>query len=94
VLYEPRRRLCAGFGAPRLVADRQKEWTMPVLYVASPDLQLRGRPTVAPEQMNDQQIKNDMVMLALADQLEANGMPPQQAAAMRNLPLDHLYPQG
>jgi hypothetical protein len=95
VLFEPRRRLCAGFGAPGLVADRQKEWTMPVLYVASPDLHLRGRPTVAPEQMDDQQIKNEMATIALADQLEANGnLPPQSAAAMRNPPLDRLYPQG
>jgi hypothetical protein len=95
VLFEPRRRLCAGFGAPGLVAGRQKEWTMPVLYVASPGLQLRGRPTVAPEQMDDQQIKNHMTTIAVADQLEAHGnLPPQQAAEMRNPSLDRLYPQG
>ena len=95
VLFEPRRRLCAGFGAPGLVADRQKEWTMPVLYVASPDLQLRGRPTVAPDEMDDQQLKNDMTTIASADQLEANGnLPPQSAAEMRNPALDRLYPRG
>ena len=66
---------------------------MPVLYVASPELQLRGRPTVAPGQMDDQQIKNDVTTIAMADQLEANGnLPPQSAAAMRNPPLDRLYP--
>jgi hypothetical protein len=95
VLFEARRRLCAGFGAPGLVADRQKEWTMPVLYVASPDLQLRGRPTVAPEQMDDQQIKNDVTTIVVADQLESSGnLLPPLAAAMRNPPLDRLYPQG
>jgi CHAT domain len=95
VLFEPRRRLCAGFGAPGLVADRQKEWTMPVLYVASPDLQLRGRPTAPPGQMDDQQIRNDVTTIAVADQLEASGnLPPQQAAAMRDASLDRLYPQG
>lgn len=95
VLFEPRRQLCAGFGPPSLVADRQKEWTMPVLDVASPDLQLRGMPTAAPEQMDDQQIKNEVATIAMADQLEANGtLPLQQAAAMRNWSLDRLYPQG
>src|SRR5262249_11662500 len=94
VLFEPRRQLCAGFGAPGQVAGRQKEWTMPVLYVASPDLQLRGRPTVAPEQMDDPQIKNHMTTIAAADRLEANGMPAQLAAALRDPSLDLLYPQG
>ena len=65
VLFEPRRRLCAGFGASGLVADLQKEWTMPVLYVASPDLQLRGRPTAAPGYMDDQQIKNEVATIGL-----------------------------
>ena len=95
VLFEPRRRLCSGFGAPGLVAGRQKEWTMPVLYVASPDLQLRGRPTVAREHMDDQQIKDDVTTIAMADHLEATGnLPPQSAAAMRNPSLDRLYPRG
>ena len=95
VLFEPRRRLCARFGASGLVADRQKEWTMPVLYVASPDLELRGRPTVAPELMDDQKIRNEVATIAMADHLEASGnLPPQPAAAMRNPSLDRLYPQG
>jgi hypothetical protein len=95
VLGEPRRRLCAGFGAPGVVADRQKEWTMPVLYVASPDLQLRGRPTVAPGQMDDQKVKNEVATIAMADHLAASGnLPPQAAAAMRDPAIDRLYPQG
>ncbi len=93
VLFEPRRRLCAGFGAPTVVADRQKEWTMPVLYVASPDLELRGRPTAAPDQLNDQEVKNDVATIAMADHLEASGnLPPHAAAALRTPALERLYP--
>jgi hypothetical protein len=95
VLFEPRRSLCTNFGAPGVVAGYQKEWTMPVLYVASPDLLLRGRPTAASAQLDDQQVRNDIATIATADALEANGnLPPQQAAALRDPALDRLYPGG
>jgi hypothetical protein len=95
VLHEPRRRLCAGFGAPGVVADRQKEWTMPVLYVASPELELRGRPTAPVAELNDDAVKADATTIAMADSLEANGnLPPAAADALRNPALDRLYPNG
>ena len=50
---------------------------------------------MAPDEMDDQQLKNDMTTIASADQLEANGnLPPQSAAEMRNPALDRLYPRG
>jgi CHAT domain len=93
VLFEPRRGLCAGFGAPGVVACRQKEWTMPVLYVASPDLTLRGRPTASAAHLDDQQVRNKIFTIGTADALEAAGnLPPPEAAGMRNPALDSLYP--
>jgi hypothetical protein len=95
VLHEPRRRLCAGFGAPDKVADRQKEWTMPVLYVASPELEMRGRPTASAAALDDDAVKADVTTIAMADSLEANGnLPAATADALRNPALDRLYPKG
>jgi CHAT domain len=94
VLHEPRQRLCAGFGAPGVVADRQKEWTMPVLYVASPELELRGRPTAPAVELSDDDVKAELGAIAMADSVEANGMPPAFADLLRNPALDRLYPNG
>jgi hypothetical protein len=90
LLHQPRRRLCTVHGAPGVVADRQKEWTMPVLYLASPTLALRGRPTAA---LDDAAVKTELVAIGTADSLQANGnLPAMLADRMRDEALDHLYP--
>jgi hypothetical protein len=90
LLHQPRRRLCTVHGAPGDVAGRQKEWTMPVLYVASPTLRLRGRPTAA---LDDEAVTRELVTVAAADGLEARGnMPADLADRLRAVALDRLYP--
>jgi hypothetical protein len=91
LLHEPRRRLCTVHGPPQQVADRQKEWTMPVLYVASPGLQLRGRPTAG---LDDDAVTTELMTIGVADGLQANGnLPAGQAALLRDAALDRLYPR-
>lgn len=90
LLHEPRRRLCTVHGPPSQVADRQKEWTMPVLYVASPALRLRGRPTAA---LDDAAVTAELMTIGMADSLQANGnLPADRAALLRDTALDRLYP--
>lgn len=90
LLHQPRRRLCTALGAPGQVAGRQKEWTMPVLYVAAPTLRLRGRPTAA---LDDEAVIHELTTIGFFDGLQANGnMPAAEADALRKLALDNLYP--
>ncbi|MDX6390142.1 MAG: hypothetical protein QOJ73_1205 [Streptosporangiaceae bacterium] len=90
VLQEPRRRLCAMHGDPAQVAGRQKEWTMPVLYVASPTMWIRGRPSAA---LTSEQVRQQQTTLVTADGLFANGqLTLAMADAMRTPALATLYP--
>jgi hypothetical protein len=92
VLAEPRRRLCAVHGAVGDVAGRQKEWTMPILYLATPTLKLRGRPTA---DLDDASVSEQLGTLSLADSLEKSGnLTPAKAAKLRALALALLYPGG
>jgi hypothetical protein len=68
---------------------------MPVLSVASPEWGRRGRPPAPVELLSDADVKGELVTVALADSLEANGnLPPERAAAMRDPALARLYPGG
>lgn len=90
VLYEPRRRLAAAFGAPTDVAARQKEWTMPVLYLAHDLFALRGRPTAI---LSEAEVEKEIEALAYSEQSEASGIPTDYVDKLRQLSLDRLYPE-
>lgn len=92
VLHEPRRRLITDFGAPEVVAGRQKEWTMPILYVASPNLRLRGRPTASSEELTDAALKAEVFTVGMADSLESvANLTRERADAMREPALARLF---
>ena len=92
LLHKPRRSLATVHGALDEVAGRQKEWTMPVLYLATTNPQLRGMPTA---DLDDAAVHEELVTLGTADSLQAHGnLPPAQAAALRDQALAVLYPQG
>ncbi|MET9630329.1 CHAT domain-containing protein [Lentzea sp. NPDC006480] len=89
VLHEPRRRLSAMHGTPADVAGRQKEWTMPVLYLSTPRLELRGAPTT---DISDARAKEEIITLSVFESLLASRNIPQESAdSLRALALSHLY---
>lgn len=91
LLQQPRRRLVTLHGGVGDVAGRQKEWTMPLLYLGSDGFLLRGRPT-APEISYDA-AQVPIVQLATADTMEHSGtLDATTAEQLRAASLATLYP--
>ncbi len=88
ILQEPRRRLCTAHGAASEVAGRQKEWTMPVLYLGAHPIQARGRPT---QPLPPVQLAEELTALAAADAINNAGGADVQAERLRELALNRLY---
>ena len=66
---------------------------MPVLHLASPQLKLRGRTKAPAAKLDDAAVKAELITMAIADSLEANGNLPASAAdALRGPALDRLFP--
>lgn len=89
VLHEPRRRLSVAHGAPGDAALRQKEWTMPVLYLATTTPRLRGRPT---GNLTADQVRTQLAILGTTDGMQASGMSADFADQLRAPVLAVLYP--
>ncbi|WP_430784690.1 CHAT domain-containing protein [Actinoplanes sp. G11-F43] len=92
VLTGPRSALCTRIGAVRDVAGRQREWTLPVLYLAAGAMRIRGRPT---GDLDDAAVDAQVAALSFVDGLErAGNLLPGMAGEMRRPSLDLLYPEG
>lgn len=90
VLQQPRRRLVTFHGGVGTFAGRQKEWTMPVVYVGADRFLVRGQPTT---ELPDEDVGMLLMTLASFDAFEHGGagMPSAEATAMRRPTLDRLY---
>lgn len=90
LLQGPRRRLVTVHGGVASAAARQKEWTMPVLYLGADRFLVRGRPTA---DLTDDEVTQEIMQLASADAMEHTGaVPPAVANALRAPRLQLLYP--